>query len=91
MHSDACFGSKFIQLEKDMERCLAPSEIKKLSVAERILMVQEIWDSIAAEQESLAVTEAQKAELDRRIASYNVSPDEGRSWEEIKHRLEASK
>jgi putative addiction module component (TIGR02574 family) len=75
----------------DMERCLAPSEIKKLSVAERILMVQEIWDSIAAEQESLQVTEAQKAELDRRIASHDKSPNEGNSWEEIKRRLKASR
>jgi len=74
-----------------MERCLAPSEIKKLSIAERILMVQEIWDSIAAEQGSLAITEAQKTELDRRIASHDASPNEGRSWEEIKRRLEASK
>jgi putative addiction module component (TIGR02574 family) len=74
-----------------MEKCLASLEIKKLSVAERILMVQEIWDSIAAEQESLAVTEAQKTELDRRIASHDASPNEGRSWGEIKRRLKASK
>ncbi len=74
-----------------MERCLAPSEIKKLSVAERILIVQEIWDSIAAEQESFVVTDAQKAELDRRIACNDASPNEGRSWEEIKRRLKASK
>jgi putative addiction module component (TIGR02574 family) len=74
-----------------MERSIAPSEIKKLSIAERILMVQEIWDSIAAEQESIPVTEAQKAELDRRVASYEASPNEGKSWEEIKRRLKASK
>ncbi len=74
-----------------MEQCLTPSEIKKLSVAERILIVEEIWDSIAAEQESLQLTEAQKTELDRRIASCDASPNEGKSWEEIKRRLETSK
>jgi len=74
-----------------MEKYSVPSEIKKLSVAERILMVQEIWDSIAAEQGALAVTEAQKTELDRRIASHGASPNEGRSWEEIKRRLKGSK
>jgi putative addiction module component (TIGR02574 family) len=71
-----------------MEQSLPPSEIMKLSVAERILIVEEIWDSIAAEQESVQVTEAQKAELDRRIASCDASPNEGNSWEEIKRRLE---
>lgn len=74
-----------------MEQGLASSEIKKLSVAERILLVEEIWDSIAAEQQALRVTEAQKTELDRRIALCDASPDEGKSWEEIRCRLEASK
>jgi putative addiction module component (TIGR02574 family) len=74
-----------------MEQSITPSEIKKLSVAERILIVEEIWDSIAAEHESVHVTEAQKAELDRRIASCDASPDEGKSWQEIKRRLETAK
>ena len=74
-----------------MEQSLTPSEIRKLSVAERILIVEEIWDSIAAEQESVQVADAQKAELDRRIASFDASPNEGKSWEEIKRRLETSK
>jgi|GEM_PF-1769096 hypothetical protein len=43
-----------------MERFLKPSEIRKLSVAERMLIVEEIWDSIAADQELMEVTEAQK-------------------------------
>ena len=72
-----------------MEQSFTPSELKKLTVAERILIVEEIWDSIAAEQESVKVTEAQKAELDRRIASCDASPNEGKSWEEIKRRLNA--
>jgi putative addiction module component (TIGR02574 family) len=76
---------------KDMERSLTPSKIKELSVVERILLVEDIWDSIAAEQELMETTEAQKIELDRRIASYNASPNEGRSFEEIKVRLKAVK
>ncbi len=74
-----------------MERSLKPSEIKKLSVAERMLIVEEIWDSIAADQELMEVTEAQKKELDRRIALHNAAPGEGKSWEEIRDRLKAAK
>jgi len=62
-------------------------EIKKLSIAERILLVEEIWDSIAAEQESLELTEPQRQDLDRRLAAYHASPQEGSSWEMIKSRL----
>jgi putative addiction module component (TIGR02574 family) len=58
--------------------------IRKLSVAERLILVEEIWDSIASEQERLELTEAQKQELDRRLDSYRASPEDGSSWEEVK-------
>ena len=59
----------------------------RLSIAERIILVQDIWDSIAAEQGDLALSEAQKAELDTRMAEHLSSPDDGNSWEQIKRRL----
>jgi putative addiction module component (TIGR02574 family) len=70
-----------------MEQSLIPPNIKKLSIAERILMVEEIWDSIADDQASVEVTSAQKDELDRRLDAYNDSPDEGRSWKEVNRRI----
>lgn len=66
-------------------------EINQLTVDERLLLVQEIWDSIAADQESLAVTEAQKEELDRRLNDYHASPAEGSSWEDVKRRITGDK
>ncbi len=59
-------------------------QIKKLSVSERIVLVEEIWDSIAADDESLELTQEQKDELDRRIEVDKNNPNEGRTWEEIK-------
>ena len=70
-----------------MEQSLTSPNIKKLSIAERILMVEEIWDSIADDQESVEVTSAQKDELDRRLDAYHASPDEGSSWQEVKRRI----
>lgn len=74
-----------------MEFSETTQEIKKLSVAERILLVEEIWDSIVAEQESLEVTEAQQRELDRRLETYKCSPEAGSSWEEVKERVAADR
>jgi putative addiction module component (TIGR02574 family) len=62
-------------------------QIMKLSVAERIILVEEIWDSIAAKQENLELTEAQKMELDRRLEAYQTAPEDGSSWEEVKGRI----
>ena len=65
--------------------------IEELSVAERIQLVKEVWASIAAEQESLGITEAQKEELDRRLESHRSSQEMGATWESIKDRLQAKK
>ena len=60
------------------------SEIVSLSVDERIRLVAAIWDSIAAEPEPPALTEAQQQELERRLAAHTASPEEVVPWEEVK-------
>ena len=54
--------------------------IKGLSVAERIQLVEEVWASIAAEQGALGITEAQREELDRRLESHRSSQKRGATW-----------
>ena len=49
--------------------------------------MEEIWDSIAAEPEEIPLTDAQKQDLQRRLAAYEANPKEGASWEEVKARL----
>jgi len=59
-------------------------EIKKLSVSERILLVEEIWDGIVdAGDAAVSLSDAQRTELDRRIDTYREQTDTGRSWQEI--------
>jgi putative addiction module component (TIGR02574 family) len=60
------------------------NEIKKLSIAERIMLVEEIWDGIAHENEAFVLSEAQREELERRSAEFSHHPNIGRSWEEIR-------
>ncbi len=61
--------------------------IDRLSVAQRIKLVEEIWDSIAAEPEQIPLTEPQKQDLQRRLAAYEANPKAGSSWQEVKARL----
>jgi putative addiction module component (TIGR02574 family) len=63
-------------------------EILKLSVEERIRLAEEIWDSVAADEEAVPVTQAQKDELDRRLDDLARNPDAGRPWEEFRSELE---
>lgn len=62
--------------------------IDRLSLAERILLVEEIWDSVAAEAEALEVPQSHKDELDRRLAAYHADPQAGSSWIDVKARMQ---
>ena len=64
------------------------SEILQLSVAERIQLVEDIWDSIATVPEAISLTEEQKAELERRLEAYQANPSEGISWNDLKTKLQ---
>jgi putative addiction module component (TIGR02574 family) len=63
----------------------------RLSIPERLKLVEDIWDSIAEEAnanpDALPLTAAQRAELDRRVADADAHPDEGVSWETIRKDL----
>lgn len=61
--------------------------IDQLSIAERILLVEEIWDSIAEHPEEIPMTDAQRAELDRRLATHEADPDAGSTWDEVQAEL----
>ena len=63
-------------------------DITKLSVAERIQLAEDLWDSVSAETADVPFTEAQKAELDRRIADLERDPRAGESWEVVRDRIE---
>ena len=60
--------------------------IERLSIAERLVLVEELWDSIAA---STSVTDAQRSELDRRQADHEANPDDVVSWEEVHSSISA--
>lgn len=66
------------------------SEILQLTIAERIQLAEDIWDSVAAFPEAIPMTDAQKEELDRRLQAYTENPNEGISWDELKDKLRKS-
>ena len=67
------------------------TKLSKLPVDERIKLVEELWDSIAADQKALPLTDEQKAELDGRLDAYEADGNRGRiateSITEIRRKL----
>ena len=58
--------------------------IERLGIEERLTLVEELWDSIAADSAAVPLTEDQRTELDRRIAEHEANPDDVVPWEEVK-------
>ena len=65
----------------------APFDFSKLSVAERIQLAEDLWESISEEGADVPLTEAQKVELDRRLKDLERDPDAGEPWEVVRARV----
>jgi putative addiction module component (TIGR02574 family) len=57
---------------------------RKLSQSEKIHLVQELWDEIAAEAAGLPLTESQRRLLDERIQQHEQNPDDVETWKKAK-------
>jgi len=55
-----------------------------LDVDEQIELVEAIWDGIVSRGDAPPLTEAQKAELERRLADHLANPGDVISWSEVK-------
>jgi putative addiction module component (TIGR02574 family) len=58
-----------------------------LSPSEKLQLVQDLWDDLAASPEDVPVHDWQIAEVERRKANLQKNPASGLSWEEVKRRI----
>lgn len=65
--------------------------LRELTIEQRMQLVEDLWDSIAANQKALPLTDWQRTELDRRLDAYEADGNTGRAAElvlaDIKARL----
>ncbi|HLP92346.1 MAG TPA: addiction module protein [Nostocaceae cyanobacterium] len=66
---------------------LLPHNILQLSIAERIQLVQDIWDSIILDADNVTISENQKQELERRLELYYQNPHQVSTWEEVRQKF----
>ena len=58
-----------------------------LSIPERIQLVEDIWDSIAAQADSLELSKEEKKLIDQRLDDYHKNPESGSPWEDVYKRI----
>ncbi len=60
---------------------------EELSLSEKILRVQDLWDEIARSPRNVELTTAQLEEAERRLAEHEKNPTASVTWEELKREL----
>jgi putative addiction module component (TIGR02574 family) len=66
-------------------------EIDDWSTSEKILLVEDLWDSIAADESGVPVPQSHKKELDIRMQRHKSHPGDLLSLEELQARIERRK
>jgi putative addiction module component (TIGR02574 family) len=74
-----------------MTRAFLTEAAAKLSVPERIELVEAIWDTVPSDLDAIPLPESHRVELERRLADLEENPDAGSPWEEVRARLERAR
>ncbi len=61
-----------------------------LSPSEKLQLVEDLWDDLAATPDAVPFHDWQRQELSRRKANFINNPASGLTWEEVKRRVRAS-
>jgi putative addiction module component (TIGR02574 family) len=70
-----------------MSQTIKSFDFLQLSAAERILLAQELWDSVHDEAQAMPLTAAQREELNRRLAQLESGEVKGVPWEQVRKSL----
>jgi len=62
-------------------------DIASLTPEERLSLLEELWDSLAAVPDAIPLTEAQRAELDQRLDDLERDGPIGIPWDEVLSRI----
>jgi len=68
-----------------------PPPVARMTPAERVESLRDLWDEIAADAELVPLSDEWKTEIDRRWKEYQEDPGSAIPWEEVKARLRASR
>ena len=66
---------------------ITAADALNLSIPERIQLVEDIWDTISLQAESVELTEEEKKIIDERLEAYHQNPGVGSPWKDVLKRI----
>ena len=73
-----------------MGKNITIADVLKLSVTDRLQLVEDIWDSISSFPETISLTDSQKQQLDSRLDAYHRDPNSALPWKEVVDQIRQS-
>jgi len=70
---------------------LTATDALDLSIAERIQLVEDIWDTIVAQADRVELTEEEKKIIDERLKAYHQNSNLGSPWQDVFKRIVSKK
>lgn len=61
--------------------------LQELSTSEKILLAEQLWDSVRAEADASELSTAQRKVLAQRLAEFELEPEQGESWDTVKAQI----
>ena len=66
-------------------------DYEKLSVPEKIMLIEDLWDELAEEAATTPLTKAQRDEMDRRVEAYRGRKSRLSTWDDVRRRVRKRK
>lgn len=70
-----------------LEKPMSDASIFDLSPAEKLQLVEDLWDDLASTPDAVPMHDWQRQELTRRKANLKNTPAAGLSWDDLKRRV----
>ena len=70
-----------------MTKHIDPKTLRALPVAERLELIEELWDSLGDQRDDIPLLDWQKEEIDRRIDNLEAGTASSAPWEVVRRRL----
>lgn len=70
-----------------MNRHLDPDDLLALPVADRLKLIESLWDSIDADTTALPLPDWHRDEIDRRLEALDAGTSVGAPWSEVRERI----
>ena len=70
-----------------MSQSIKDFDFSRLDAAERVLLAQELWNSVHDEMQAAILPPGQREELQRRLADLESGQVQGIPWEELRQSL----